>query len=60
MDLGAQVINLIRPDITGDPDQIAAVGEIAVMESEPGIPLMGILVEVIDTGGVVREAGRRP
>jgi hypothetical protein len=60
MALGAEVVDLIRPDITDDPDQIAAVGEIAVMESEPGIPLMGILVEVIDTGGVVREAGRRP
>jgi hypothetical protein len=52
MDLGAQVINLIRPDITGDPDQIAAVGEIAVMQFQQWITVMGILAAVIDPGSV--------
>lgn len=60
MALGAEVLDLIRSDITDDPDQVAAVGEIAVMQRQPWIPLMGILIEVIDPGGVVREAGRRP
>ncbi len=50
--LGPEVVDLIGPHLPDDPDQVAAVGEIAVMEGESGIPLMGILVEVIDAGRV--------
>jgi len=47
------------------PDQVGAVGEVAVVESELwGLalltPLVRVLVEVIDPAGVVCEAGRRP
>jgi hypothetical protein len=35
-----------------DPNQIGAVGEVAVMQHQAGIYLMGILVKVVDPIGV--------
>jgi hypothetical protein len=43
-----------------DPDQVGAVGEVAVFEHQERVALVGVLVEVIDPGGVVCEAGWRP
>jgi hypothetical protein len=52
MALGAQVVNLIGLHLLDDADQVGAVGEIAVMEHQAGIALVGVLVEVIDAAGV--------
>ena len=52
--LGAKVVNLVRLHLLDDPDQIGAIGEVAVMESEPSVTFMRILVEVIDAAGVER------
>ena len=65
MALGSKVINLIRLHLLNDPDQVGAVGEVAVVESElRGLTLrtrlVGVLIEMIDPAGVVCEAGRRP
>ena len=43
-----------RAALLDDPDQIGAIGEVAVMESEPSVTFMRILVEVIDAAGVER------
>jgi hypothetical protein len=63
MALSAEVVDLIRLHLLDDPDQVGAVGEIAVVEGEPGrlsllTPLVRVLVEVIDPAGV--EAARAP
>ncbi|QNI66377.1 hypothetical protein SynBMKMC1_00264 [Synechococcus sp. BMK-MC-1] len=47
-----------------EPDQVGAVGEVAVVEHEARwlslmTNIVRVLVEVIDPGGVVCEAGRR-
>ena len=59
MALGAEVVNLIGLHLLDDPDQVGAVGEVAVVEGElrwltllP--PLMRVLVEVIDPAGIER------
>ena len=57
MALGAQVVDLIGLHLLDDPDQVGAGGEIAVVQAQPRITLMGILVEVVDPGGV-EAAGR--
>ncbi len=65
MALGAKVVDLIRLHLLDDPDQVGAVGEVAVVEGElRGLalltPLVRVLAEVVDPTGVVCEAGRRP
>ena len=60
MALGAQVVDLIGLHLLDDPDQVGAVGEVAVVEHQARIALVRVLVEVIDPGGVVCAAGRRP
>jgi hypothetical protein len=65
MALGAEVVDLIGLHLLDDPDQVGAVGEVAVVEGELwGLalltPLVRVLVEVIDPAGVVCEAGLRP
>jgi len=50
MALGAKVVDLIRLHLLDDPDQVGAVGEIAVVEGELGglsllTPLVRVLVE---------------
>ena len=52
MALGAKVINLIRLHLLDDPNQVGAIGEIAVVEHKAGIAFMRILVEVINSAGV--------
>ncbi len=52
MALGAQVIDLIRLHLLDDPDQVGGIGEIAVVQHQAWIELVGILVEMIDAGGV--------
>ena len=58
MALGAEVIDLIRLHLLDDPDQVGAVGEVAVMEHQARITLVRILIQMIDPAGV--EAARAP
>ena len=60
MALGAEVIDLIGLHLLDDPDQVGAVGEVAVVQHLAGITLVGILIKVIDPSGDVCEAGLRP
>ncbi len=39
-----------------DPDEVGAVGQVAVVEDEAKVVLVGILIQVVDAGGV--EQGR--
>ena len=58
MALSAKVVNLIGLHLLDDPDQVGAVGEVAVVEHQPRITFMRVLVEMIDPTGV--EAARTP
>ena len=58
MALSAEVINLIWLDLLDDPNQVCAIGEVAVVEHNPRIALMWVLIEVINPTGV--EAARAP
>ena len=55
-----RLVDLIGLHLLDDLDQVGAVSEVAVVQHQARIGLMRILVEVIDPGGVVCEAGRRP
>ena len=57
MALGAKITNLIRLNLLNNPDQVGAVGEIAVLQHQARVALVRILVEVIDPGGGVETAG---
>jgi len=50
--LGPQVVDLVGLDLLDDLDQVAAVGQIAVMQEKAAIPFMGVLIQVIDSCGV--------
>ena len=52
MALGSKVVNLIGLHLLHDPNQVGAVGEIAVVEDQPWILFMGILIQVINPIGV--------
>jgi len=58
--LGTQVVDPIRLHLLDDPDQVGAVRQVAEVERELLIQLVGILVQMVNPRGVVREAGRRP
>ena len=52
MALGGEVVDLGRPDLLHQPDQIGRVGHVAVMQQERLLAEMRILVKVIDARGV--------
>ena len=52
MAVGTKVVDLIGLHLLDDPDQVGAICEIAVMKDQPGVVLMGVLIKVIDPGGV--------
>jgi hypothetical protein len=54
MALRREIIDLGRPDLLHQPDQIGRVGHVAVMQQERHVAGMAILVEMIDAGGVER------
>jgi len=43
-----QIVDLVRLDFLDDADQVAGIGEIAVMEAETEVFCVWILIEVID------------
>ena len=54
MALSSEVVSLIRLHLLNDAYQIGADGEVAVLENQVGITLVGVLEEVIGTDGVER------
>ena len=54
--LGGQIVDLVRLHLLDDPDQARAVGQVAVVQHEPDVGLVRVLVEVVDPPGV---EGRR-
>ncbi len=52
MALSTQVVDLIGLHLLDDPDQVGAVREVAVVQHQPRVAFVGILIEVIDPGGV--------
>ena len=65
MALGTEVVDLVGLHLLDDPDQVGAVGEVAVVQHQAWwlslmTNIMRILAKVIDPCGVVCEAGRRP
>ena len=58
MALSPEVVDLIRLHLLNNPDQVGAVGEVAVMENQSRIIFMRVLIKMIDSAGV--EAARAP
>jgi hypothetical protein len=56
--LGAEVVYFVRLHLFDDVDEAGGVGQVAVMQDEIRLCLVGVLVEVIDAGGV--EQGGAP
>ena len=52
MALGGQVVDLVRLHLLDDADQAGAVGQVPVVQDEPLLGFVRILVEVIDAVGV--------
>jgi hypothetical protein len=50
--LGGQIVNLVGLGLLHQTDQIGGVGQVAVVEKEPGLMLVGVDVEVINAAGV--------
>src|ERR1700687_5502762 len=57
MALGGEVIDLGRPDLLHQPDQVGRIRHVAIVQQERHIAGMRIFVEMIDARGVER---RRP
>src|SRR6266702_5928525 len=57
MALGGEIVDLGRPDLLYQPDQVGRVGHVAVMHQERHVTCVGILIKMIDAGGIER---RRP
>ena len=53
--LGAQVVDLVRLDLMQVPDQRRRVGQVSVVQEEPGARFVRVVVEVVDPPG--RERG---
>ena len=52
MALGTKVVDLIRLNLLDDPDQVAAIGEVSVVQNQSRVLFVRVLVEVIDATGV--------
>ena len=58
MALGGEVVDLGRPDLLHQPDQVGRIRHVAIVQQERHIAGVRILVEMIDARGV--ERGRAP
>lgn len=59
MALGTEVIDFVRLHLLDHPDQIGGIGQVPVMQDQPAVRNMGILIEVIDTVGIEQREARR-
>ncbi|AHY49012.1 hypothetical protein BJS_08923 [Bradyrhizobium japonicum SEMIA 5079] len=58
MALGGEIVDLGRPDLLHQADQIGRIRHVAIVHQERHVADMRVLVEVIDARGV--ERGRAP
>ena len=58
MALGGEVVDLGRPDLLHQPDQIGRIRHVAIVQQERHVAGMRILIEMVDARGV--ERGRPP
>ena len=58
MALGREIVDLGRPDLLHQADQVGGIRHIPVMQEKRHVAFVRILVEMIDPGGV--ERGRTP
>ena len=58
MALGREIVDLGRPDLLHQPDQVGRIRHVAVVHQERHVAGMRILVEMIDARGI--EGGRAP
>ena len=49
---GREVVNLIRLHFLDDADEVRAVGQVTVVQLQPNIGVMRVLVEVVDAVGI--------
>src|SRR5947209_4010286 len=54
MALGREIVDLRRPDLLHEPDQVRRIRHVAIMQQERHIAGMRILVEMIDARSVER------
>jgi hypothetical protein len=54
MALGSEVINLGRPDLLHQTDQIGGIRHVAIVQQERHIAGVRIFIEMIDARGVER------
>ena len=54
MALRGEVVDLVRLAFLDDADQVRRIGEIAVVQDQPLVLDMGILIDVLDPLGVER------
>ena len=58
MALGGEVVDLGRPDLLHQPDQVGRIRHVAIVQEERHVAGVAIFVQMIDTCGV--ERGRSP
>ena len=58
MALGGEVVDLGRPDLLHQADQVGRVSHVAIVQQERHVAGVRVLIKVIDAGGV--ERGRPP
>ena len=54
MRLCGEIVDLVRLHFLDDADEVGGVGHVAIMQRQPYVLLMRILVEIIDATGVER------
>jgi len=52
MALGGQIVKFVGPHLLNDPDQVSRVGHITIMQKEPALFFVRILIEMVDPIGV--------
>ena len=50
--LGAEVVDLVRPDAVDERGQAGGIGEVAIVEGERESGFVRVVVEVVDAAGV--------
>ena len=50
--LGRQVVDLVRLDFLNEADEVRRVGQVPVVEEEPHVLFVRVLIEVVDAVGV--------
>lgn len=54
MGLRAQMVDLVRPDVVNQVCKLLHAGEVSIMEEQPRVRVMEVLIEMVDAAGVER------